>query len=141
MLYRDFKILLLGILFFSCREEFENRFKDYNDIILSKYIEKGWVPKFIPRDCSEIRVINNIDNNHFYGSFSFHSNSFISDSNLFQISIEDIFDNLKQINNPDYPAWFINKKELSRDNKFLFYKAANYYLIIDTSIKKCYYFG
>ena len=135
-------LFLISLLFVTaCNESIENKFSNYDEILKHSYILKGWVPEFIPKDCSEIQVVNNLDNNHFYGTFSFRNISFISDSSLSQISLKEIHEQLATINNPDYPTWFIEKKEISTNDKLIFLRASYFYVIINKENEKCFYFG
>ena len=136
-----FLIPSLILLFVCCQENIEIRFKDKTEIVDANYIGKGWVPLIIPDDCYDITVVNNLDNNHFFGVFSFRGKSFTNYFASLEIGYDSLYSKLKSINIPNPPEWFIDNEVLKDKKNLLFRKYSYFYMIIDTINKKCFYFG
>lgn len=139
MKYFLFPFLIL--LFVCCQENIEKRFKDKAEIVDANYMLKGWVPSIISDDCYDVVVINNLDNNHFFGVFSFRDKSFLNRNALLEISYDSLYSKLKSINNPPTPDWFIADEVLKNNKNLLFRKYSYFYMIIDVIDLKCFYFG
>lgn len=52
-------------------EQTKAEFETYDDLLKSGYIEKGWLPDFLPKSSRNILETHNIDTNHVEASFEY----------------------------------------------------------------------
>lgn len=140
------KLLLVAvtgvfILLCGCNENIEAQFANYASAEANEYILKGWVPEILPFDCKNVQVINNIDNNSFYGAFRYNSHFFLDNEEIHKAGLEEIQDKFNSINNPLKPEWFLDVAQIDTSEDHCFLKYKYFYLVLDCKKKQCYYFG
>jgi len=129
-------IFLLGQLS-SCSDNFESKFKTYDELLKSGYLENGWIPKSIPTDSKDIRETHNLDINRVFGRFEFE-NEIRTDTIARQIEIEEIISEIKTINRPARPSWFPDNDELLQKGTINF-QQGDFYILIDNKAKTGYF--
>lgn len=149
------RILLIATLFIiaclnnSCNETISTEFATYQALEESNYLQKGWIPRVLPRDAINIKEMHNIDNNRTYGCFEFDNTTLIDTLlELYPIaSLQNVIKSIETIYLPNRPNWFITNNDL-KDVKPLLIKyedvivhidTTRTYLIIDTINMKGYF--
>ena len=105
-------ILLLTTMFlFSCTENIEQSYKNYQDFIKTSDGNKSWFPDLVSKDCYNIKEIHNIDNNNSFVTFNYRKenkiDSLISCKTTNKITVKEFNTFIKKINNPKRPKWFL----------------------------------
>ena len=129
-------IFLVGQLS-SCNENVESKYKTYDELLTSGYLENGWIPKSIPTDSKDIREIHNMDINRVYGRFEFEK-QIRTDTITRQIRIEEIISEIKNINSPTRPSWFPDDDELLQMGTINF-RQDDFYILVNIKAKTGYF--
>lgn len=61
----------IGIMFIYYSESSKRTFQDYDELLASGIIDKGWVPTYIPKSATDINEQHNIDTNEVNINFKF----------------------------------------------------------------------
>ena len=136
-----FYILVLSTILYSCSDNIEQSYKDFNEFNQTDLRHKSWFPDFISADCYYLKEIHNLNNNNSFGVFSykqsFRIDSMLSDRKVYEnITIDTLNKFLSRITTPNKPAWFLDKDQIQSD---VFYRHNSMYLINDTQGKKLYF--
>ncbi|WP_175577623.1 hypothetical protein [Photobacterium proteolyticum] len=57
-----------------------NSFKNYDELVQSGIIDKGWLPPYLPRSATNIEEEHYVDTNIVYATFDFHPDDILNDS-------------------------------------------------------------
>ena len=67
-------LITLSIIFIPYLEQSSAKFENYSDLIGSGLIEKGWVPKYIPKSATNIHEKHKLDSNIVEMDFNYDPN-------------------------------------------------------------------
>jgi hypothetical protein len=134
-------IFILSIILYSCTENIEQSYTDfekYNQIDLR---HKSWFPDFVGPDCYNFKEIHNLENDVSFGVLTYRNksriDSLLSDTKVYEkIKLETIKKGFSKITKPKMPDWFLRKDQIQ--NK-AFYTKGPMYLINDDQNQKLYF--
>ena len=64
-------LVLMTMFLFSCTENIEQSYKNYQDFIKTSDGNKSWFRDLISKDCYNIKEVHNIDNNNSFVTFNY----------------------------------------------------------------------
>ena len=101
----------MTMFLFSCTENIEQSYKNYQDFIKTSDGNKSWFRDLISKDCYNIKEVHNIDNNNSFVTFNYRKenkiDSLISCITTNKITVKEFNTLIKKINNPKRPKWFL----------------------------------
>ena len=134
-------ILLLTTMFlFSCTENIEQSYKNYQDFTKTSDGNKSWFPNLISKDCYNIKEVHNIDNDNSFVTFKYRKESkidfLISCKTTNKITIKEFNTLIKKINNFKRPRWFLKPENTVG---LEFFQAKNMIIAKDPATKAVYF--
>ena len=88
------------VAFFSCSERETNNFKNYQSVVESGLIAKGWIPSFIPKSSYNIKEHHAVDIPNIYIELYFKP----EDISYFEKTCDLLNKNIYKCNNSGYPV-------------------------------------
>jgi len=65
-------LITLSVIFLPYLEKSSSRFNNFNEVLASGLIEKGWIPKYIPASATDIYEKHDLDTNKVVMSFKYN---------------------------------------------------------------------
>ncbi len=65
-------LLTLLVIFLPYLEQSSSRLKNFDEVLESGLIERGWIPKYIPRSATDIYEKHDLDTNKVVMSFTYN---------------------------------------------------------------------
>lgn len=136
MRYKNYKIIFLFLILFSCSDADETRFSNFSSLHKNKEAENNF-PNFISSDCSSFKEIHSFQTGNCFGRFIYSGSripQIFSNKNFKIISWEEFRRSSISIDDPKFPKWFIDYPE-----NIMFYKSLEYLYAIDPTNKILYF--
>lgn len=133
---------LLGIWLWltSCNESPYVEFHSYQELTEYNFFSNGWFPEILKEDAFGIQETYDVTSKHVFGKFDFKQrpdyDSIITNYRI--VKKDSLLDQIGKINKPRYPQWFIQKEKLA-NNRCLFVKHHDFYLIVEKEANRIYF--
>lgn len=124
----------------SCSESPHIDFHSYQELSGYNFIGDGWFPGILGKDAGNIQATYDVATHHVYGKFDFTNRS-TYDSIIQRyrvVGIDSLLAMIKEIRKPRYPAWFIQKKDITEGN-YVVATHEEFFLLMDKK-RNCIYF-
>lgn len=134
-------VLGVWLWFTSCNESPYVEFHSYQELNEYEFFSNGWFPEILKEDAFGIQETYDVTSKHVFGKFDFKRRP-AYDSIIANYSIEakdSLLDRMGKIYKPRYPQWFIQKEDFAND-KCLFVKQNDFYLIVEKKANRIYFF-
>lgn len=134
-------VLGVWLWFTSCNESPYVEFHSYQELNEYEFFSNGWFPEILREDAFTIQETYDVTSKHLFGKFDFKRRP-ACDSILMNYRIvekDSLLDRIEEINKPRYPQWFIQKEELAND-RCIFVKQHDFYLIVEKEANRIYFF-
>jgi hypothetical protein len=110
-----FYFILLSTILYSCSDNFEHSYKDYNDLNKENLRIKGWFPSLASDDSYNLKEVHTIGDIESYGRFSYRNrkkiDSLLSDTSVYkEINTEKFNNFLSRFKRMELPKWYLDKE-------------------------------
>jgi hypothetical protein len=133
-------ILIVWLSVLSCHESPHVDFHSYQELAEYNFIGNGWIPEILGKDAVGIQETYDVNNTHLFGKFDFKFRlTYDSIIKKYQpVTQDSLLEQIKKIKMPRYPAWFIQKNDLKKEN-FVLAKNKEFYIIMEKKTNRIYY--
>lgn len=124
----------------SCNESPQVDFHSYQELSEYNFISNGWIPEVLGTDAYSIQETYDINNHHLFGKFDFkYRSNYDSIMKSYPMLEEDsLLKKIEEIKKPRYPAWFVPKEDLKKDN-YMMVKYKDFFVIMEKRTNRIYY--
>ena len=134
-----FLLFILSILLFSCQNGYKQHYETFEEFNKVNQRNKGWFPKIIFKDATELKNISYLDSLCAFGKFQYTNTEIYDSIFLIDSKIDYKYFRDKVIRNIKLkPNWFIDIGNLDKTNIELIKKDG--FLILKNNETKSIYF-